>query len=87
MVAAARAEAERISSDAQKKRQDLIGRTDDGSAGRGGRMVAAASQEAERRKRNVSLTWRQKSKLKSDSMTATRQGAVAAAVRCVCWLA
>jgi vacuolar-type H+-ATPase subunit H len=87
MVAAARTEAERISTDAQKKRQDLIGRTDNEARAEAGRMVAAAVKNAELEKaeRLTHLAAEIEAEVGLDD--GTRQGAAAAAVRCVCRLA
>jgi vacuolar-type H+-ATPase subunit H len=87
IVAAARTEAEHSSSDAQKQRQDLLGRTDNEARAEAGRIVAAAVEAAELEKaqRLADMAVEIEAEVGLDDVT--RQGAVAAVVRCVCRLA
>ena len=87
IVAAARTEAEHISSDAQKKRQDLIGRTDNEARAEAGRIVAAAVKNAEPEKAERLTHMAAEIEAEVGLDDGTRQGAAAAAVRRVCRLA
>lgn len=84
MVAAARAEADRIASDTQKRSQDVVGHARLEARVEAERLVEAAGREAER-ERKVCLA-RATLEIETQVLLAEtdRQRAVAGAVRCVC---
>jgi vacuolar-type H+-ATPase subunit H len=86
MVLAARADADRIASDAQKRSQDIVARVQQEARAEAERLVAAAGNEAGREKQDrlaqASIEIETQVRLEA----AARQRAVAGAVRCVCGL-
>jgi vacuolar-type H+-ATPase subunit H len=84
MVAAARAEADRIASDAQQRSQDVVAHARLEARVAAERLVEAAEREAEREKqeRLARATLEIEAQVRLDQTS--RHRAVAGAVRCVC---
>jgi vacuolar-type H+-ATPase subunit H len=84
MVEAARAEADRISSDAQKRGQELVARTRQQARAEAESTVEAAlrAAEQEKRKRLARVAAEIETEVRLDETT--RERAVAGAIRCVC---
>ena len=84
VVDAAKVEAERTISDAQKKGRDIIERSRQEALAEAGRIVEAAVEEAEREKqrRLADAADGMENQIRLD--TATREWAVEEVIRCVC---
>ena len=84
LVAAARVEADRIATDAQKKGQDLVMRVRAEARTEAERMVEAAVRNAEREKEEYLARVTAEIGTEVQLEEGIRQRAVAAVVRCVC---
>lgn len=84
LVAAARAEADRISSDAQKRSQDLVARARQEARTAAERMVEAAVNEARREKQERLARTTAEIETQVRLEETARQRAVAGVMRCVC---
>lgn len=83
-VEAARAEADRISSDAQKKGQDVVERARQEGLNEAGRILEAAVEEAEREKQHRLADAAAEIESQIQLEPARRKWAVEGVVRCVC---
>jgi vacuolar-type H+-ATPase subunit H len=84
MVAAARAEADRIASDAQKRSQDMVAKARLEARVEAERLVEAAGGEAAREKQERLAQATLEIEMQVRLEETNRQQAVAGAVRCVC---
>lgn len=84
MVAAARVEADRIASDAQKRSQDMVGHARLEARVEAERLVEAAVSEAEREKQECLARATLEIEMQVRLEQTNRHRAVAGAVRCVC---
>jgi vacuolar-type H+-ATPase subunit H len=84
MVAAARAEADRITSDAQKRSQEMVAQARLEARAEAERLVEAARREAEREKQEQLARATVEIETQVRLEQTNRHRAVAGAVRCVC---
>lgn len=83
-VEAARTEADRIVSDAQKKGQELIGRARQEAFAEAQRIIEAAVEKAEREKESLLTDAVAKVESQVQLEPASRKSAIEEVVRCVC---